>query len=238
MKKSEQDRGATEWEGPGGLIPLPAGAGNAEYMAEALLFASAEPLSEGELAEALPAGCDITAAIEALRERYRGRGVELKKIGNAWAFRTAPAYSGLFERQVRRPRKLSRAAIETLAIIAYHQPVTRSEVEEIRGVAASRGTIHTLMELGWVGLGRRRKSPGRPATYVVTREFLDHFGLESTRDLPGLKELRALGLLQQAWYRPSAEGGEAEGPAAPGTGNVDVAVTADREDAPPRASPD
>ena len=226
-----------EWKGPGGLLPLPADAGDAERMAEALLFASAEPLSERELAEALPGGCDVGAAIRALRERYRGRGVELRKVGDAWAFRTAPAYSGLFERQVRRRRKLSRAATETIAIIAYHQPVTRSEIEEIRGVAVSRGTIHTLMEQGWVGLGRRRKSPGRPATYVVTREFLDHFGLESTRDLPGLKELRALGLLQRPWM-PSVESGEAGRSAAPCAADGESGNRTDSDGVPPPAGSD
>ena len=182
-----------------GLVPVPAEPGDAERMAEALLFASAEPLSERELQEALPEGCDARASLAALAERYEGRGVRLCRVGDGWAFRTAPEYAGLFERKVKQRRKLSRAATETLAIIAYHQPVTRSEVEAIRGVAVSRGTIHTLMEQGWVGLGRRKTSPGRPVTYVVTRAFLDHFGLESTRDMPGLKELKALGVLQRPW---------------------------------------
>ncbi len=199
MADSDRDAEAPGGTDAEGLFPVPADAGNTERMAEALLFASAEPLSERELREALPASCDVRAALEALVKRYRGRGVELRRIGDGWAFRTATEYAGLFERSVAQRRKLSRAATETLAIIAYHQPVTRSEVEAIRGVAVSRGTIHTLMEQGWVGLGRRKTSPGRPVTYVVTRAFLDHFGLESTRDLPGLKELKALGLLQRPW---------------------------------------
>ncbi len=197
-----------------GLLSLPAEPGDVERMVEALLFASAEPLSERDLEEALPGGSDVGAALDALVQRYRGRGVELRKIGRGWAFRTAPEHARLFERKVKQRRKLSRAATETLAIVAYHQPVTRSEVEAIRGVAVSRGTIHTLMEQGWVGLGRRKTSPGRPVTYVVTQAFLDHFGLESARDLPGLKELKALGLLQRTWSGDSvpagAEAGEAD----------------------------
>ncbi len=202
-----------------GLLPLPTGAEDAERMIEALLFASAVPLSESELREALPAGCDVATALAELSKRYQGRGVELRKIGNGWAFRTAPEYAGLFERRVEQRRKLSRAATETLAIIAYHQPVTRGEVEQIRGVGVSRGTIHTLMEQGWVGLGRRKRSPGRPVTYVVTQAFLDHFGLGSTRDLPGLKELKALGLFQRALD------GDSEAP-----GDGDVARSDDRAD--------
>jgi segregation and condensation protein B len=117
------------------------------------------------------------------------------RVGDAWAFRTAPDLGHLMQRQIVEQRKLSRAAIETLAIVAYHQPVTRAEIEEIRGVAVSRGTVDQLMELDWIRLGRRRMTPGRPVTFVTTERFLDHFGLESARDLPGLKELRAAGLL-------------------------------------------
>ena len=194
-----------------GLLSLPAEPGDVERMVEALLFASAEPLSERDLEETLPSGSDAGAALDSLARHYRGRGVELRRIGRGWAFRTAPQYSRLFERKVTQRRKLSRAATETLAIVAYHQPVTRSEVEAIRGVAVSRGTIHTLMEQGWVGLGRRKTSPGRPVTYVVTQAFLDHFGLESTRDLPGLKELKALGLLQRPWSGDSVPAGRERG---------------------------
>ena len=183
-----------------GPAPAPPGIdpGRLERMVEALLFASVEPVPEAELAAVLPAGAGLRAALAALEARYRDRGVRLCRVAGGWAFRTAPEHAGLFERRVEQRRRLSRAAIETLAIIAYHQPATRAEVEAIRGVAVSRGTIHRLMEEGWVALGRRRNAPGRPVTYVVTPAFLDHFGLASARDLPGLGELKALGLLQPA----------------------------------------
>jgi len=166
-----------------------------ERMVEAVLFASAEPLAEADIAARLPAGADVAAALAALRERYAERGVRLVRVGPAWAFRTAPDLGFLLSAEAEETRKLSRAAIETLAIVAYHQPVTRAEIEEIRGVSASRGTFDTLMELGWIRLGRRRETPGRPATFVTTPGFLDHFGLESAADLPGLAELRAAGML-------------------------------------------
>ncbi len=166
-----------------------------ERMVEAILFASVDPMGIKDLSERLPHGADAATALELLRRRYEGRGVQLVKIAEAWAFRTAPDLGFLMQRSTTEQRKLSRAAIETLAIIAYHQPVTRAEIEEIRGVAVSRGTIDQLMELAWIKLGRRRMMPGRPGTFVVTEGFLDHFGLESARDLPGLKELRAAGLL-------------------------------------------
>jgi segregation and condensation protein B len=177
-----------------------------ERMVEAILFASVDPLGIKDIADRLPHGCDAETALELLRRRYDGRGVHLVKIGEAWAFRTASDLGFLMQRSTTEQRKLSRAAIETLAIIAYHQPVTRAEIEEIRGVAVSRGTIDQLMEMAWIKLGRRRMTPGRPGTFVVTEGFLDHFGLESARDLPGLKELRAAGLLDN---RP-APGAEAE----------------------------
>lgn len=166
-----------------------------ERMVEAILFASVDPIGLKALADRLPHGSDAATALELLRRRYEGRGVHLVKVGEAWAFRTAPDLGFLMQRATTEQRKLSRAAIETLAIIAYHQPVTRAEIEEIRGVAVSRGTIDQLMEMAWIKLGRRRMTPGRPGTFVVTEAFLDHFGLESARDLPGLKELRAAGLL-------------------------------------------
>jgi segregation and condensation protein B len=166
-----------------------------ERMVEAVLFAAAEPLSAREIAERLPAGCDVPEALAALRRRYEGRGVQLARVGEAWAFRTAGDLGFLMSREVTETRKLSRAAIETLAIVAYHQPATRAEIEEIRGVSLSGGTLDLLMELGWVKFGRRRQTPGRPATFVVTQAFLDHFGLEAPGDLPGLAELRAAGLL-------------------------------------------
>ena len=166
-----------------------------ERMIEAILFASAEPVTLAELASRLPHGCDPAEALLHLRKRYEGRGVNLVRVGDAHAFRTAPDLGHLMRKETVETRKLSRAAIETLAIVAYHQPVTRAEIEEIRGVAVSRGTIDQLLEMEWIRLGRRRMTPGRPVTFVVTEQFLDHFGLESARDLPGLKELRAAGLL-------------------------------------------
>ena len=166
-----------------------------ERMVEAILFASAEPVSLHEMVSRMPHGSEPIAALENLQKRYQGRGVEVKEIDRAWAIRTSPDLSFLMRRETVETRKLSRAAVETLAIIAYHQPVTRAEIEEIRGVAVSRGSIDQLLELEWIKLGRRRQTPGRPATFVVTNLFLDHFGLENARDLPGLKELRAAGLL-------------------------------------------
>ncbi|PWJ18334.1 SMC-Scp complex subunit ScpB [Jannaschia seohaensis] len=183
--------------------------GEQERMVEALLFASAEPLTVGELHARLPHGCDAPRALERLVRRYEGRGVRLMRIGDAWAFRTAADLAFLMTRETVETRKLSRAAIETLAIIAYHQPVTRAEIEEIRGVSVSKGTIEQLMELDWIKLGQRRQTPGRPITFTVTRGFLDHFGLESPRDLPGLKELRAAGLLEST-PPPAAPEPEAE----------------------------
>lgn len=169
--------------------------GEQERMVEAILFASAEPVTLAELQARMPHGADPAEALVYLKKRYEGRGVNLVKVGDAYAFRTAADLGFLMRRETVEVRKLSRAAIETLAIVAYHQPVTRAEIEEIRGVAVSRGTIDQLMELEWIRLGRRRMTPGRPVTFVVTEQFLDHFGLESARDLPGLKELRAAGLL-------------------------------------------
>lgn len=166
-----------------------------ERMIEAILFASTEPVTVAELSARMPHGSDAAEALAYLRRRYEGRGVHVVRVGDGWAFRTAPDLSFLMQKETVESRKLSRAAIETLAIIAYHQPVTRAEIEEIRGVAVSRGTVDQLLELDWIRLGRRRMSPGRPVTFVVTEGFLDHFGLESARDLPGLKELRAAGLL-------------------------------------------
>lgn len=166
-----------------------------ERMIEALLFAAAEPLSEADIARRLPEGCDARQALDMLLRRYDGRGVRLERSDGAYAFRTAADLGWLMTREAIETRPLSRAATETLAIIAYHQPATRAEIEEIRGVAVSKGTVDLLMERGWIALGRRRMTPGRPVTFVVTGEFLDHFGLASTRDLPGIKELREAGLL-------------------------------------------
>mgnify|MGYP005989357073 CR=1 FL=1 len=167
-----------------------------ERMVEAILFATAEPVSVSELQGRMPHGCDPAEALVYLRKRYEGRGVNLIKIDSAWAFRTSADLGFLMQKETVETRKLSRAAIETLAIVAYHQPVTRAEIEEIRGVSVSRGTIDQLIEMEWIRFGRRRMTPGRPVTFVVTQEFLDHFGLENARDLPGLKELRSAGLLE------------------------------------------
>ncbi|MCB2115595.1 MAG: SMC-Scp complex subunit ScpB [Rhodobacteraceae bacterium] len=166
-----------------------------ERMVEAILFASTDPVTVAELSARMPHGSDPAEALVLLRRRYEGRGVRVVKVDDAWAIRTAPDLGFLMQKETVETRKLSRAAIETLAIIAYHQPATRAEIEEIRGVAVSRGTVDQLLELEWIRFGRRRMTPGRPVTYVVTQSFLDHFGLESARDLPGLKELRAAGLL-------------------------------------------
>ena len=167
-----------------------------ERMVEAILFATADPITVAELSARMPHGCDPAEALVYLRKRYEGRGVSVMKIGDAWAFRTAPDLGFLMQKETVETRKLSRAAIETLAIIAYHQPVTRAEIEEIRGVSVSRGTVDQLLEMEWIRFGRRKMTPGRPVTFVVTQSFLDHFGLENARDLPGLKELRAAGLLE------------------------------------------
>jgi segregation and condensation protein B len=165
-------------------------------MAEALLFAAAEPLDEATLRKRLPPKTRVPAVLAALEDQYRNRGVILKKVAGRWAFMTAPDLQHLLEEHRQVQRKLSRAAIETLAIIAYHQPVTRAEIEEIRGVSLSKGTLDVLMEAEWVKVRGRRRVPGRPVTYGTTEEFLVHFGLESVDALPGLEELRASGLLE------------------------------------------
>jgi segregation and condensation protein B len=194
-----------------------------ERMVEAILFASAEPLTLPELGQRMPHGCDAAEALAYLRRRYDGRGVHVVRVGDAYAFRTAPDLGYLMQKETVEQRKLSRAAIETLAIIAYHQPVTRAEIEEIRGVAVSRGTIDQLLELDWIRFGRRRMTPGRPVTFVVTEGFLDHFGLESARDLPGLKELRQAGLLDNR-PMPGGLGGDMtdDGDDAPATGQSEL----------------
>lgn len=167
----------------------------AERIAEALIFASSGPVSEKVIAEKLPDGVDVGDVMKRLAGLYTMRGVNLVRVGDCWAFRTAADLSFLIHRDQTDVRKLSRAALEVLAIISYHQPVTRAEVEEIRGVATSRGTLDVLLESGWVKMRGRRRTPGRPVTYGTTLEFLDHFGLEELRDLPGLEELKGAGLL-------------------------------------------
>jgi segregation and condensation protein B len=162
---------------------------------EALLFAAAEPLDEKHLAAHVPGDDDIGELLSELKADYSGRGVNLVRVGGRWAFRTAPDLSYLLEKHAVEERRLSKAALETLAIVAYHQPVTRAEIEDIRGVTTSAGTLDILMEAGWIRPRGRRRAPGKPITYGTTESFLDHFGLESVKDLPGLSELKASGLL-------------------------------------------
>ena len=163
---------------------------------EAILFAAAEPLSEKQLAARLPEDAGLKDLLTGLQAYYEGRGVQLVRRGKSWVFRTADDIRPLLEKEIVVPRKLSRAAIETLAIIAYHQPVTRAEIEDTRGVSLSKGTLDVLLEAEWIKPGKRRETPGRPVTWRTTDDFLDHFGIEDIRDLPGIKELKAAGLLE------------------------------------------
>ncbi len=167
-------------------------------MVEALLFASAEPLSAEELKARLPEGCAVDLLLEDLQKTYAARGVNLVRVAGKWAFRTAEDLAFLMHRDMEEQRKLSRAALETLAIIAYHQPVTRAEIEEIRGVSTSKGTLDVLLETSWIRMRGRRRTPGRPVTYGTTEAFLEHFGLDTVKDLPGLEELKGAGLLDSA----------------------------------------
>jgi len=162
---------------------------------EALLFAAREPLDEKVLAERMPEGVDVRAALRRLQAEYAPRGVNLMHIGKKWTFRTANDLAWLLTHEAVEPKRLSRAAVETLAIIAYHQPVTRAEIEDIRGISAAKGTIDVLLETGWIRPRGRRKAPGRPITFGTTDAFLSHFGLDSIGDLPGLDELKGTGLL-------------------------------------------
>jgi segregation and condensation protein B len=163
---------------------------------EALLFAAGQPLDEATLARRLPDGVNVKEALAALKAEYATRGVNLVRVGKKWMFRTADDLSWLLTKETVETRKLSRAAVETLAIIAYHQPVTRAEIEEIRGVVAAAGTLDVLLRTGWIRPRGRRKAPGRPITYGTTEQFLTHFGLEEVGDLPGLEELKGAGLLE------------------------------------------
>lgn len=164
-------------------------------IAEAMVFASAEPVAESLIARKLPEGVSAPRVMARLAEHYAERGVNLVRIEQSWAFRTASDLSFMIRDEKTEVKKLSRAALEVLSIIAYHQPVTRAEIEEVRGVATSKGTLDVLLESGWVRMRGRRKSPGRPVTYGTTPAFLDHFGLEELGDLPGLEELKGAGLL-------------------------------------------
>ena len=164
-------------------------------MVEAILFAAAEPLNEEALARLLPEGVDLTALLAELQNIYEGRGVNLVRVGGKWQFRTAADLAFLLRKEQPEQKRLSRAALETLAVVAYHQPVTRAEIEDIRGVALSKGTIDALMEVGWVKIRGRKRTPGRPITYGTTESFLVQFGLESVSHLPGMDELKAAGFL-------------------------------------------
>jgi len=171
------------------------GTAEIERMIEALLFAAAEPLGAADLAQRLPEGADVDAGLEALRSLYAGRGVTLAEVAGRWRFQTAPDLAFLMTREREAPRRLSRAAQETLAIVAYHQPVTRAEIDQIRGVQASRGTLDVLLEIGLIRPRGRRRTPGRPVAYATSDAFLEHFGLASLSDLPGVAEMKAAGLL-------------------------------------------
>ena len=162
---------------------------------EALLFASSDPLDEKVLMEILPASANITMILEKIVKSYEVRGIELKRVNNKWMFKTASDLSFIMQKEAKIQKKLSKAGLETLSIVAYHQPVSRAEIEEIRGVSVSPGTIDSLLEVNWIKIKGRRKSPGNPITYGITEEFLVHFDLESVKDLPGIDELKSTGLL-------------------------------------------
>ena len=189
---------------------------------EAMLFASAEPISQKTLANRMPEGADVAALLKELQATYAGRGVNLIHAGKSWAFRTAPDLAQQLNVEVKVSRKLSRAAVEVLAIVAYHQPVTRGEIEEIRGVGLSPGTLDVLFQAGWIQPKGRRQTPGRPVTWGTTDNFLDHFGIEDVGDLPGMEELKAAGLLDAGPAISAFQGkgalageGEAEGDGSP-----------------------
>jgi len=213
---------------------------------EALLFAAGEPLDEAAMLRALPDGIDIKDALARLKAEYSTRGVNLVKIGRKWTFRTADDLSWLLTKEVTETRKLSRAAVETLAIVAYHQPVTRAEIEEIRGVATAAGTLDVLLKTGWIRPRGRRKSPGRPITYGTNEAFLSHFGLEEVADLPGLDELKGAGLLEGnmpsgfAVPMPSDDATlrDDEDPLEPGDLDLGLAPAPELELEPPQAAPE
>ena len=215
--------------------PADTGIARQVRLVEALVFAAAEPIGDAALRERLPEDADLGAILAELAEQYRGRGVNLVRVAGGWAFRTAEDLAADLRKGREPARRLSRAALETLAIVAYHQPVTRAEIEGIRGVSISKGTLDLLMEAGWVRPGRRRQTPGRPLTWVTTPGFLDHFGLGSLDELPGVQELKAAGLLDS---RPAV----ARLPGHPGEGGDDddsAEHAADGDaDAPPSAASD
>ena len=188
--------GAAEAEAVSDGHQLPQGRPDEMRILEALLFASKEPIDEKILAKRLPAGVELQSVLALLREEYAHRGVNLVRVNGKWTFRTASDLAWLLTREAVQPRKLSRAAVETLAVVAYHQPVTRAEIEDIRGVSISKGTLDVLLETGWIKPRGRRKVPGRPITYGTTEAFISHFGLEQLGDLPGLDELKGSGMLE------------------------------------------
>ena len=193
---------------------------------EATLFAAEEPMSAADIALYVGAGVDVTAALAELQGHYAGRGIELVERGGRWHFQTAADLAHILRREREESRRLSRAAVETLAIIAYHEPVSRAEIEAIRGVQISKGTLDVLMEAGWVRPAGRREAPGRPLIYATTQDFLTHFGLEGRRDLPGLDDLKAAGLLDPvdiALERLGLEGAD--------EGEDEVELETDAEDA-------
>jgi segregation and condensation protein B len=205
MSDKDKKNSGKSAQGRAPLLPLPLPSNVARLpsadrreklrVLEALLFAAAEPLDEGSLIKHFPAREDVGQLLEELQGYYAGRGVNLVRVAGKWAFRTAEDLSYLLEDYAVEQRKLSKAALETLAIIAYHQPVTRAEIEEVRGVTTSKGTLDVLLEIGWVRMRGRRRAPGRPVTYGTTEAFLEHFGFDSIKDLPGLAELKGAGLL-------------------------------------------
>ena len=210
--------------------PLDGGVDHHARLVEALIFASADPVSDKAIRARLPDDADLGAVLERLSAHYRHRGVQLVRVAAGWAFRTAPDLADALRIEVTETRKLSRAALEMLAIIAYHQPVTRAEIEGIRGVATSKGTLDALMETGWIRPGRRRQTPGRPLTWVTTPAFLDHFGFQSLDDLPGVEELKAAGLLDTRPAIATLPGGRLDGDADAPPEEVD-APDADAPDA-------
>ena len=193
---TEEARTAAPVRFPGNIAALPSADRREKLrMLEALLFAAAEPLDEGRLGQRLGLGDELPALLDELKGFYASRGINLVRVAGKWAFRTATDLAYLLEQHASEERRLSKAALETLAIIAYHQPVTRAEIEEIRGVTTSKGTLDVLMETGWIRPRGRRRAPGKPVTYGTTDVFLNHFGLDSIKDLPGLAELKGAGLL-------------------------------------------
>ena len=199
-------------------------------MTEALLFAASEPLDTKALSTSLPEGADVAGLLSALQRTYEGRGVNLVCVAGKWQFRTAPDLAFLLRKEQPQQRRLSRAAIETLAIIAYHQPVTRAEIEDVRGVMLSKGTLDVLMEVGWVKIRGRKRTPGRPVTFGTTDAFLVQFGLESVNHLPGLDELKAAGFLEAIppsgfdVPNPTDELGPDEDPFVEGEDELDLAT--------------